>query len=320
MYHLKLVLIMEPIGMKQNRGENMKEVKKFLIANFIILLVKILGSYLCKSYTLLASCIYELLIMVESILVYKNKDNKKYKAIFASLLAFLFILSSIGTFFICVISGVKRTSLLVILFVVICLICRYVVSCFNSNIGYSKKLGLIAYSNLSSNLEFLQYGIIVGSAILCFIGKWVKILKYGDMIGCALVVIMIIIKGIKIVVNSFKYLEEKEDVVKNEFKEEVSKRNEVKRVENIEYVNYGGIRKLNLFLEFNDNISLIDLNTFIVTLTDYCLKVCDVVNVVLVKKKENIYKKVINNARNSRSGNSKANTKKTNSRKKNKKR
>ena len=62
------------------------------------------------------------------------------------------------------------------------------------------------------------------------------------------------------------------------------------------------------------------LEQAIITMEDSILKFADVINVELVKKKENIYKKVIRNARNSRSGNSKANAKKTNSRKKNKKR
>ena len=63
---------------------------------------------------------------------------------------------------------------------------------------------------------------------------------------------------------------------------------------------------------------MIDINTFMVTLQDYLLKVADSIYIVMNNKQ--VKKGKINNARNSRSGNSKTNTKKKNTKKTNKKR
>ena len=46
----------------------MKEVKKFIIASLVIMLLKIVGGLLCSSYTLIESAIYELLMIVLIIL------------------------------------------------------------------------------------------------------------------------------------------------------------------------------------------------------------------------------------------------------------
>ena len=297
-----------------------RSIKKFIVANIIVMLLKVIASYVCKSYTILVSGLYELLLIFSSLFVNGNKDNKKYKTILTSVLSFLFIIGSIGLSFLSVISSYNRSSLFIILFVVIALLVRYVVSCFNTNSVYSKKEGIIAYSNINSNLEFLHYGVIIGAMILSYIGKWFDICKYGDKIGTILISLIVIIKSVKILANGFKYVQDQDLVINDDVLNELKNRKEIKKVNSISYNNFGGFRKINLVVEFSDNLSLIDLNTFIVTLSDYLLKFAEVIHVELVKKKENIYKKVIRNARNSRSGNSKANAKKTNSRKKNKKR
>ena len=64
---------------------------------------------------------------------------------------------------------------------------------------------------------------------------------------------------------------------------------------------------------------MIDLNTFMVTLQDYLLKISDVACVVMSNKIGTKWEK-INNARDSRSRNSQTNTKRKDSKKKNKKR
>ena len=97
----------------------MKEVKSFIIAEVIICILKVLGGVLCNSYTMLASSIFELALIIMSLIVCKNKENKKYKGIITSVLGILMILSGLGIIFVANIMKIKRVSFWIILFVII---------------------------------------------------------------------------------------------------------------------------------------------------------------------------------------------------------
>ena len=76
-------------------------------------------------------------------------------------------------------------------------------------------------------------------------------------------------------------------------------------------------------LILNNNLTMLDLNTFVVSLQDYLLKIADVVEVKLQEElivKRPKVRSLKQDARNSGSGNSKTNTKNKNTKKKNKKR
>ena len=103
----------------------------------------------------------------------------------------------------------------------------------------------------------------------------------------------------------------------------MSSRTEVKKFVSINTIEFGGIRKAKCNLVLNNNLTMIDLNTFVVSLQDYLLKIADVVEVNLVdevKPKKPKVRSLKQDARNSGSGNSKTNAKKKNTKKKNKKR
>ena len=57
----------------------MKEVKRFILVDFIVLIIKLVSGYFLKSNTILASCIYDLLLIIMSLLVLKRKENNKLK-------------------------------------------------------------------------------------------------------------------------------------------------------------------------------------------------------------------------------------------------
>ena len=296
----------------------MKEVKKFLIASLIVFILKVVGGLVCSSYTLLASSLFEFVILVLSLFCYKDKENKKYKAIISSLMGFIIILLGLGIIFTSFILDIEKTSLFVLLFIFVAVMVKYAVGCFTTNINYGKKKGLLYFGNVTSNLDFYNYGIVILSLILCKVSKWVEVLKYADRVGTIFVSLMIIIKGLKIIKNSFKYLSNEEVLVSDSFKEEITKRNEINKINDIKVYSFGGIRKLVLDVSIKETISMIEINTFMVTLQDYLLKVADSIYIVMNNKQ--VKKGKINNARNSRSGNSKTNTKKKNTKKTNKKR
>lgn len=302
------------------RRSKMKEVKKFIIASLVIMLLKIIGGLLCSSYTLIESAIYELLMIVLIILTSKNKENNKKKAILSSLIGLLFIILGAGGTLLSFTYPVKKVSFGIILFVILSILIRYAVGCFTTNTSYNRRKGLLTISYLNSNMDFLLCGVSL-TTLLSKIN--VFILKDADKIGCIFILGLIIWKALKIILNSFKVMEDEHKELSEEYTNEITNRTEVKKIDKLVLNNFGGIKAIKLDVELKENISIIDLNTFIVTLQDYLLKEADVAYLIMsnniVKKKVNV-RSLKQDARNSGSRNSKTNVKKTNSRKKNQKR
>ncbi len=302
----------------------MKEIRNFIIFEFIVILIKAIGGLVTNSYTMIASSIYDLTLIIIMIMMTTKKENTKCKGIISSLIGFIFISLGIAITFLSVTNNHQKMSLWVILFVFISVIFRYLVNCIYTNNSYQRKKGLLSISLINSNIDFYNYGVILGTLIIFKIGHWVPILRYADIVGTILIAILPIFKGLKIIKNSFRYLEDNEDIIEDKVKE-IEDRSEVKKVNKIVYTYYGGIRKSTCELVLNDNINMIDLNSFVVTLQDFLLKEAEVVRIDLIEARKTIKKKpkvrsLKQDARNSRSGNSKTNTKKKNTKKKNKKR
>lgn len=300
----------------------MKEVKVFIIVEVILAILKVIAGLLCSSYTMLASCLLEVFLIVTSLFVIKQKDNKKYKGILSSILGFITIILGLGLIFLVVTLKVQKVSWFILLFIFLCLLARYAVGCFYTNLNYGKKKGVLGFSVINSNTDFYITGIVLVSFILTKIGKWVELFKYADKIGAILLSLFVIYKGIRIIRNSFSYLEDK-TIELTEYEEEIKKRNEVKKFVSINVNSFGGIRKAKCNIVLKDSLTMVDLTSFIVTLEDYLLKIANVVQVNLVediKPKKPKVRSLKQDARNSGSRNSKTNTKKKNTKKKNKKR
>lgn len=298
----------------------MKEVKKFIIASFIIMLLKIIGGLLCNSYTLIESSIYELLMIVLITLTSKNKENNKKKALLSSLIGLVFVILGTLVTLLSFTYPVTKVSFGIILFVILSVFIRYAVACFTTNTSYNKRKGLLTVSYLNSNMDFLLCGVSLAT-LLSKIN--IFILKDADKIGCLFILVLIVWKSLKIILNSFKVMEDEHKELNEEYINEITNRAEVKKIDKLVLNNFGGIKAIKLEVALKENLSIIDLNTFIVTLQDYLLKEADVAYLIMsnniVKKKINV-RSLKQDARNSRSRNSKTNVKKTNSRKKNQKR
>lgn len=300
----------------------MKEVKTFIITEIIIAILKLLAGVVCHSYTMIASCLLEIVLILSSLLVVKRKDNKKYKGIISSIWGFIIILLGLGMIFWSIIGKTQKVSWLILLFLFICVLARYMAGCFYSNNNYRKKNGILGFSNINSNTDFYMAGIIIVVLILSKISKWVEIFKYADVVGTILISLYVILKGIKIIKNSFGYFEDKK-IELEEYENEIKNRSEVKKLVSITTNAFGGIRKARCNIVLKDTLTMIDVTSFVVTLEDYLLKIADVVEVNLldeIKPKKPKVRSLKQDARNSRSGNSKTNTKKKNTAKKNKKR
>lgn len=303
----------------------MKEVKKFILVLFLVSFFKIAGGILCNSYSMLASGFFDGLLVLVSFPVYKIKENKKNKGIISSLIGFLMIIGGIGLFLFSTLVNVRKISFFVLIFLFLTLFIKYFLSCYYTSINLQKKKGILSYGNLSSTVDFVIYGIMFVSFVLSKLAKWISILKYVDILGMLLIAIFIIIKGVKVIVNSFRYMENNSKEVTDDYKNEIIKRNEVKELINLKTSSFGGINYIQCDLLLKENVTMIDANTFVVTLQDYLLKIADVVVVNLVEKSKIKNKKrprvrsKKENARDSRSRNSKTNSKRKNSKKENKK-
>ncbi len=301
----------------------MKDVKKIIIVDLIILIIKILGGLLCNSLTMLSSMILELMVIIIGLFLYKKSDNKKYKAIISSLMGFIIILSSLFLIYYGIVRDIKTTSWFIILFVLLIAIIRYITSCFMTNMSYQKKEGVLLIGKMHSTIDFISYGVVLGALILTKLSKWIKIFKYGDILGMIIISLFVIYKGIKVIVNSFKYIEDKKQIDINSYVTEIGKNKEIKEVEKLEISSYGGFNYAHLNIILKEGVSMVDVNTLVLSIQDYLLKISDVVRVNLVKKVVKRKAKVRSkkaDARNSGSRNSKTNTKKKNTKKKNSKR
>ena len=296
----------------------MKEVKTFIIVEVILAILKAVGSLLCHSHAMLASCLFEVVLIIISLILLKNKENKKYKGIITSFMGIIIVLLGFGIIFVSMINKVLNVSWLIILFLIVGMLLRYVVGCIYSNTGYQRKGGLIGYANINSNMDFYMSGIILATLVLSKLSKFVELFKYADRIGTIIISLFIIWKGLRIIRNSFHQMEESETIYVT-YEKEINDRSEVRKIVSIKANEFGGISKIRCNLILNNNLTMIDLNTFIVSLQDYLLKIADVVEVKL--QEELIVKKpkvrsLKQDARDSGSRNSKTNAKGKNSKKK----
>lgn len=303
----------------------MEEVKKINRMLFIVVLIKILGGLLTHSYTMITSSVLELLLIVVSKVAVIKAEDSKGRRVITTLVGIIMLLSA----FIMVAFSMKyslgKVSAWIILFAVATMIVKYMSGCYYTNVSYRKRNGLLSYGNINSTIDFVLFAAYIVTMILSKCSKWVSIFKYADQLGTALVAGYMVYKGIMIIIHSFK-IQNREfiDNLLESYKEQIVSRKEIKKVERLSMSNYGGLNYLKCGVILSEGISMIDANTFVVTLQDYLLKIADVVKIDLVdpniKPKHVKVRSLKEDARNSRSRNSKTNSKKKNSTKKNKKR
>ncbi len=329
----------------------MKDKKSIVIGCLIVFIIKVVSGIFTHSYTLASSAILEAILLIYFLLSNK-KESKKIHGILTSLIGIIILIASFGLMLLSIINKYTKPSFFIILFVVICILAKYAITSVRINSTYNKRQGLLATSDINSSLEFVTYGIILGSLIITRLGRFYKYLYYGDKLGTILICLIAIYYGLKLIANSIRYMEDKEIIIDEAFTNEITKRDEVKKLESLTINNYGGLRIAEAKIELKETISLVDINTFAVTLEDFLLKKADVVEVHMTngtEKKKNKVKVVSKkqeaikeaktkkknpannngskgkgsnkkNARNSGSRNSKTSSKKKNNKKTNKKR
>jgi len=303
----------------------MKDIKTFVIVDFVIFLIKVIGGLLTHSFTMIASGAYDLILILCSLIALKGNTESKKLGVVTIVIGILSFVSAAGLVAWSFLTDINKTSLWVILFLVITLIMRYIVSCFYTNISYQKKKGLLSYGNILSNVDFYNYGIIILALVLMKVSKWVDFLKYAERIGTILLVVLLVIKGVKLIKNSIFKLKGKTVTISNDLISEIKNRNEVKSLGKLEVQYYGGVRVAKCDVLLKDGIGMVDVNSFVVTLQDYLLKISDAVRIFMVDKEANTSKRakvrsLKQDARNSGSRNSKTGTKKKSTKKTNKKR
>ena len=303
----------------------MEEVKKINRVLFIVVLIKILGGVLTHSYAMISSSLLELLLIIISKVAMIKKEDSKGRRVITTMLGLIMILSSISLVVFSIMNHAGKVSAWIILFSFIIMIVKYMTSCYYTNVSYRRKIGVLSYGNVNSTIDFISFAIFIVTMILSKCSRWLSILKYADQVGAALIAGYIVYRGVLVIVHSLKKKDEdKLNSLLEAYKNEIVARREVKKVERLSLVNYGGLNYAKCGIVLSEGISMIDANTFVITLQDYLLKIADVVKIDLVdpniKPKHVKVRSLKEDARNSRSRNGKTNSKKKNSTKKNKKR
>ena len=303
----------------------MKEIKTFLIVDLVILLLKVLSGLLFNSYTILISGIYDFVLIIGMLLLRKKlNEKKKSRGVYTALIGALGIFVNLIILFFAFTTEINRTSLWILVPLFICLMARYVVSCFYTNASYQRKKGLLSFGTIGSSFDFANYIIILVAMVLMKISKWVAILRFADRIGAVLISLFVIYKCYDLIRHSFAYLKEMIIEVPENYLNEIRNRREVKSLEKLELNCYGGYINANCYIKVNEGISMVDVNSFVITLQDYLIRIADLVKIYLVeegyKPKHVKVRSKKQDARDSRSGNGKKGSKGKNYKQKNKKR
>ena len=297
-----------------------KDYNGYLIMDFIIIGLKLLAGLLGHSLALLATILFDVVVIITSFIAFRSKEKTtRGRMVGTAFYSFIICLLSILYVFITFKIKIMKPSLLILIFLLLCLVLNYVTTVYKSNVSYSKKEGILGGSNKNSSVNIIMYIVVLASVIISKWGSLWKQLRYADRIGATIVSIFTIYYALRILVRSFKFLEEEqEEKLNGVITEEVNKCKEVKNITKINILSNGGIRKIDIDLKLQPSIGLTDLITFVVTLEDFLLKYCDFASVNLVKHVNRSGAR--KNARNSGSTNSKKSTKKKSTKKKSKKR
>jgi len=303
----------------------MVEVKKINRVLYIVILIKILGGLLCHSYSMIASSLLDLFLILLSKMVMVNKEDTKYNRVTTTLIGLVMLLSGVLLTIYSFRNDLGKVSAWILLFAIVTMIVKYMINCFYTNVNYRKKNGILSYGTINSTLDFVAILVFIVTMILSKLSKWVGIFKYADALGALLIVGYIVYKGIRIIINSIKIVsEDKKNEIIEKCRIEIEARKEIKKLPRLSLVSQGGLKYYKCGIVLAEGISMIDANTFVITLQDYLLKFADVVKIDLVdpniKPKHVKVRSLKEDARNSRSRNGKTNSKKKNSTKKNKKR
>ncbi len=297
-----------------------KDYNSYLLVELIIIVLKVFAGVFGHSMALLCTILYDVVgIITTYIAINCKEETTKGRMIGTAFYSFIVCLLALALIFISFKSKIFKPSLLILIFLLLCLVLGYVVTIYNTNRNYNKKEGLLGLSSRNSNINLILYIVVLASIILSKLrGLW-GFFKYSDRIGVVIICLFTIYYGLRILLRSFRKLEDKvEEKVSQKITEEVNKCKEVKNITKIEILSNGGIRRINVDLKLQPSLAQVDLITFIVTLQDYLLKYSDLVTVNLVKHASRSGAK--KSAGNSRGSNSKKSTKKKSTKKKNKKR
>ena len=297
-----------------------KDYNGYLIMDFIIIGLKLLAGLLGHSLALLSTILFDVVVIITSFIAFRSKEKTtRGRMVGTAFYSFIVCLLSILYVFITFKIKIMKPSLLILIFLLLCLVLNYVTTVYKSNVSYSKKEGILGGSNKNSSVNIIMYIVVLASVIISKWGSLWKQLRYADRIGATIVSIFTIYYALRILVRSFKFLEEEqEEKLNGVITEEVNKCKEVKNITKINILSNGGIRKIDIDLKLQSSIGLTDLITFVVTLEDFLLKYCDFASVNLVKHVNRSGAR--KNARNSGSTNSKKSTKKKSAKSKSKKR
>lgn len=297
-----------------------KDYNGYLIMDFIIIGLKLLAGLLGHSLALLATIFFDVVVIITSFIAFRSKEKTtRGRMVGTAFYSFIVCLLSILYVFITFKIKIMKPSLLILIFLLLCLVLNYVTTVYKSNVSYSKKEGILGGSNKNSSVNIIMYIVVLASVIISKWGSLWKQLRYADRIGAIIISIFTIYYALRILVRSFKFLEEEqEEKLNGVITEEVNKCKEVKNITKINILSNGGIRKIDIDLKLQSGIGLTDLITFVVTLEDFLLKYCDFASVNLVKHVNRSGAR--KNARNSGSTNGKKSTKKKSTKSKSKKR
>lgn len=297
-----------------------KDYNAYLIMDFIIIGLKVLAGVFGHSLALLATILFDVVVIITSFIAFRSKEKTtRGRMVGTAFYSFIVCLLSIFYVFITFKIKIMKPSLLILIFLLLCLVLNYVTTVYKSNVSYSKKEGILGGSNKNSSVNIIMYIVVLASVIISKWGSLWKQLRYADRIGATIISLFTIYYALRILVRSFKFLEEElEEKLNGVITEEVNKCKEVKNITKINILSNGGIRKIDIDLKLQPGIGLTDLITFVVTLEDFLLKYCDFASVNLVKHINRSGAR--KNARNSGSTNSKKSTKKKSTKSKSKKR
>lgn len=251
----------------------MKLERKILIYsmfnNLFISILKIIGGFIFDLNSLFADGIQTLsdfitdIVALISVKVSNKKPTKYHPFGFGRIsylsnlfIGIILIILSIFIGINAILSEYHVPSLKVLILLTIVFILKLIaINIMNKN---SENSLLLKTSIEESKMDlYATIGVVIITILLQF-SKYIKILKYSDLIGTLLIACMILKMGLKIIKeNAFSIIGEVEENIELEEKvNELLKEYKGIKDKNLEFIKYGSYYRLNLTLKLDNNLKL----------------------------------------------------------------
>lgn len=297
-----------------------KLIKNNIFIDFINIIIKFIIAILGNSRSLLADSLFNVSTLSKKVFVGTNKkESKNINNIISIIIGAIIVFMGTSLIFDVFISKSYKSSWYVLVISIILILFKNLSNSYIYADGFNSNEKMIT-SNRDYTLEMIIPWLVVVSYLISKLSNVLEIFKYSDSFVAVIISLLNIFIGIKLIVFNFRNLANDLILDEKALKENISKISLIKSINKFKLINYGGLYKINLDISIDKDIDSVKAYPNILGLCTTIFKTYSNIEIIELSKSPYKERRIVKNARNSRSRNSKTNPKKKNTKKKNSKR